>query len=276
MRTVPPGFFRTLGIRAIAGRDLSPSDRIGSPLVLVVNDVFAREFFPGETPIGQRVVLPGGRNPREYEIVGVVDSARTEGVGGGPLASVYASADQAPLTSLRILIRSTLPASTLTEAVRARVAARNPEIPVDPLRQMEDIVGRSLAPQRVTTVTLATFAVLALLLAALGLHGALTHHVTQRTHEIGVRMALGAAAGSVVAHVLRRTACMVMPGLAVGLLASLAGTKLIARFLYGVPPTDPVTFAAVSAALALVACAASAWPVWRAVRVDPVRALRGE
>jgi putative ABC transport system permease protein len=275
-RWVPPGFFRTLGIRALSGRDLSPADRIGTPLVMVVNDVFVRAFFPGENPIGQRVVMAGGENPTGYEIVGVVDGARTELVGGGPFASVYISANQAPLGRLKILMRSTLPPSQLTETVRKLVAARNPDLPVDPLERMEDIVGQSLVPQRVTTVTLTTFSVLALLLSSLGLYGVLTHYVTQRTHEIGVRMALGAGAWCVVTHVLGRSALMVVPGLIAGLLASLGGTRLIARFLYGVPPTDAVTFVAVSVGLSLVALAASAWPAWRAARIDPVQALRGE
>jgi len=275
-RWVPPGFFRALGIHALSGRDLSPADRVGTPLVMVVNDVFVREFFPGENPIGQRVVMPGGQNPTEYEIVGVVDSARTELVGRGPFASVYISASQAPLGRMKILMRSALNPQQLTETVRKLVAARNPEIPVDPLERMEDIVGRSLAPQRVTTVTLTTFSVLALLLTSLGLYGVLAQHVTERTHEIGVRIALGAGAGQVVRHVLWRSALMVVPGLGAGLLASLAGTRLIARFLYGVPPTDPVTFAAVIAGLLLVAFAASVRPAARAARIDPARALRAE
>jgi putative ABC transport system permease protein len=275
-RAVLPGFFKALGIRALSGRDLSPADRIGTPLVMVVNDVFAREFFPGENPIGQLVVMPGGRNPTEYEIVGIVDSARTELVGEGPYASVYVSANQRPLNSVNILIRSTLPPETLTGAVQKLVAARDPEIPVDPLVSMENIVGESLTPQRVTTVTLTTFSVIALLLASLGLYGVLTHYVTQRTHEIGVRMALGADARRVVVHVLWRSALMVVPGLAAGLLVSLTGTKLIAQFLYGVPPTDPVTFAGVSVVLLVVAFAASAWPAWRAAHIEPMQALRGE
>jgi putative ABC transport system permease protein len=276
MRWVPPGFFRTLGIRALSGRDLSPEDRIGTALVMVVNDVFVREFFPSENPIGQRVVMSGGQNPKAYEIVGVVDSARTELVGDGPYASVYVSANQAPQGRLKILVRSTLPPQQLTETLRKLVAARDPDIPVDPLERMEDIVGQSVAPQRVTATTLTVFSVLALLLTALGLYGVLAHYVAARTHETGVRMALGAGARRVVTEVLWRSARMVVPGLAVGLLASLAGTRLIAQFLYGVPPTDPVAFVAVCAGVSLVAFAASIWPAWRAAGVDPVQALRHE
>jgi putative ABC transport system permease protein len=278
LRTVTPGYFGTLGIRLLAGRDLAPSDRAGTPRVLVINDVMAREFFPGRSAIGERVVVTGmaGPAPVECEVVGVVRGARTEGVGREPYATAYASAAQLPLRTISILIRSTLPADALARDVHRAVAARDPDVPVDPLVPMEAIVGESLVDQRVLTLILAAFSAVALLLAALGLYGVLAQHVTQRTQEIGVRMALGAGQRQVMADVLRRTALMVLPGLAIGVLVSLAGARLIGRFLYGVPPTDPVTFVGVVATLAFVALAASAWPAWRAVHVDPVRALRAE
>jgi ABC-type antimicrobial peptide transport system permease subunit len=128
----------------------------------------------------------------------------------------------------------------------------------------------------VIAITLTAFSAVALLLAAIGLYGVLAYYVTQRTHEIGVRIALGAGAGVVLAHVMRRSAMMVVPGLAVGLAASAAGARLVEGFLYDVPPTDPATYAGVSVCLAVVAFAASAWPALRAARVDPVLALRGE
>jgi ABC-type antimicrobial peptide transport system permease subunit len=260
----------------LSGRGLLPTDRIGTPNAMVVNDVFAREFFPGEDPLGKRVMVAGGRNPIDCVVVGVVDSARTEFVGRSPGPSVYLSANQRGLRSLRILIRSTLPPSQITETVRKLVARRNPDIPVEPLVSVETMIGDSLVSQRVTAATLTAFSVVALLLAALGLYGVLTHYVAQRTHEIGVRMSLGAQSRTIVAHVLTRSAWMVGPGIVIGLAAALAATRLVEDFLYGVPRTDPATFAAVSAGLALVAFAASAWPAWRASRVDPVRALRGE
>ena len=276
-RWVLPGFFGTLGIRQRSGRDLLPTDRIGTPRTMVVNDAFAREFFPGENPLGQRVMVANGPKPLDYLVVGVVDSARTEVVDQEPYPSVYLSANQAPLRMrANVLLRTTLAQDQLTRAVRRIVAARDPEIPVDPLVSMDAVIGNSLVPQRVTAVTLTAFSVIALLLASLGLYGVLTHYATERRHEIGVRMALGADARSVVTSVLRRSALMVVPGLAVGLVASLAGTRLVAGFLYGVPRTDPWTFAGVSAGLALVAAAASVVPAWRASRVDPVQALRGE
>ncbi len=275
-RWVTPGFFETLGIRVMAGRDLSTLDRIGTPRVAVINDAFARGFFPGEDALGKRVIVAGGPQPLDYLVVGVVSNARTEGVGDGANASVYLSANQRPLAEAKVLIRSTVAPEQLTRAVRKAVAARDSDIPVDALTRMDALIADSLVSERVTTVTLTAFSVLALLLAALGLYGVLTHYVAQKRHEIAVRMALGAVARQLVRHVLWRSARMVVPGLAVGVVASLAGSTLIREFLYGVQPTDPVTFASVTLALLLVALAASVWPAWRAARVDPLRALRGE
>jgi ABC-type antimicrobial peptide transport system permease subunit len=173
-------------------------------------------------------------------------------------------------------LRSGLPADLLTREVRRVVAAANADLPVAPVVSIESLVADALVPERVTTLTLGAFSLVALLLAALGLYGVLAHDVGQRTHEIGVRMALGAGAGRVMADVLRRSALMVGPGLVFGVLSALAGTTVIEKSLHGVRPTDAVTFASVVAVLALVAFAASAWPAWRASRTDPVRALRGE
>ncbi len=275
-RWVLPGFFKTLGIRQVSGRDIAPSDRRGTPLVMVVNQAFTREFFPGENPLGKRMVLPGADEPMVCEIVGVVDDARIEGVDETPYQAAYLAASQRPLRSAKVLLRSTLPPAALTEAVRKVVTRLNPDIPVDPLVRVEDLLVESLGAARVIAFTLTSFSIIALLLAALGLYGILTHQVAQRMHELGVRLALGSGSGRIVRAVLARSALMVGPGLAIGLLAAFAARSLVAPFLYGVPPTDPATWAGVTAGLALVALAASAWPAWRASRIDPVRALRGE
>jgi putative ABC transport system permease protein len=166
--------------------------------------------------------------------------------------------------------------ASLHQAVRRVVSARNPEVAVDPLVSLDEVVGEDLLPQRVTAITLGAFSGVALLLAALGLYGVLAYYVTQRTHELGVRIALGASVAVVLRHVLWRSVLMVGPGLVIGVVAALAATPLIRRSLYEVEPTDPLTFVGVSLCLATVAFGASVWPALRAARVNPVQALRGE
>ena len=289
-RRVTPGFFKTMGIRLLAGRDLSPADRSEGPRVMVVNDTFARQILPGEQAVGQRVMMGNPASPDEYLIVGVVETARTEGVVGQPQPSVYTSVSQSPLPRARVLMRSGIPPEQLTRAVRRAIAARNADLVVNPVVTIDSLLADSLFSRRVTALTVLGLAGLALLLAALGLYGVLAHDVARRTHEIGVRVALGAGAGRVMKQVLWRSASMVGPGIAAGLLAALATTTVMSRFvgqdaaqqhraglvLDGVGRADPLTMAAVTGLLALVALAASAWPAWRASHVDPVRALRGE
>jgi predicted permease len=275
-RVVMPGYFRTLGIPLVAGRDLEPSDRQGTPRVMVINGVMAREFFPGEHPLGQKVMIAGDPAPMDFEVVGVVGDARIGSAGDDVMAAAYVSGHQRGLRRANVILRSRMAPESLTRAVAKLVASKDPDIAIDPLAGMDSIIDESLLPRRVTAITLTAFSTVALLLAAIGLYGALAYYVTQRTHEIGVRIALGAGACVVLGHVMRRSAMMVGPGLAIGLAASVAGARLVGGFLYEVPPTDPVTYAGVSLCLAAVAFAASAWPALRAARIDPVQALRGE
>jgi putative ABC transport system permease protein len=275
-RVVMPGYFRTLGIPLVAGRDLAPSDRQGTPRVIVVNGVMAREFFPGENPLGQKVMVAGDPAPMDFEVVGVVGDARIGSAGDDVMAAAYVSAHQRGLRRANVILRSQMAPASLTRAVAKLLASKDPDIPIDPLASMGSIIDESLLPRRVTAITLTAFSAVALLLAAIGLYGVLAYYVTQRTHEIGIRIALGAGAGVVLGHVMRRSAMMVGPGLAIGIVASAACARVVEGFLYDVPPTDPATYAGVSLCLAAVAFAASAWPALRAARIDPVRALRGE
>ncbi len=275
-RVVTPGYFRTLDIPLVAGRDLAPSDRQGTSRVMVINGVMAREFFPGESPLGQKVMVAGDPAPIDFEVVGVVGDARIGSAGDDVMAAAYISADQRGLRRANVILRSALAPESLARAVAGLVASKDPDIPIEPLASMGALIDESLVPRRVTAITLAAFSSVALLLAAIGLYGVLAYYVTQRTHEIGVRIALGAGAGVVLGHVMRRSAMMVVPGLAIGLAASAAGSRLVEGFLYEVPPTDPATYVGVSLCLSAVAFAASAWPALRAARIDPVRALRGE
>jgi putative ABC transport system permease protein len=276
MRRVMPGCFKALGARLIAGRDLASTDRMGTPPVIVINDAMAREFFPGENALGQHVVVAGGRSNIDAEVIGIVDNPQIGSVDNDAYPAAFASATQLPMQEFYLMVRSALPGASLTESIRRMVRARNPDVPVEAMVSMESVIGESLTAPRVTAVITTTFSVIALFLAALGLYGVLAYYVTQRTREIGVRMTLGADARGIVGHLLCRSAWMVVPGLGVGLVGALAGSKLIAQFLYEVPPTDPVTYVGVLGGLALTALVASAWPAWRAARVDPSQTLRGE
>jgi putative ABC transport system permease protein len=277
LRLVLPGYLEALRIPLMAGRDLVATDREGTPRVLVINQVMARTLFPGENPLGRKVMVATGTEPVALEVVGVAGDARIYGVGQPAPMTMYATAYQFPrATGLNLVVRTSLDPQSLVGTVRRLVAARNPDVPVENLVGLDDLIGQSLAADRVIAITLSLFSAAALLLASLGLYGVLAYYVTRRTHEIGVRMALGADARSVLTHVLARSASMVMPGLALGLGASLAGSRLIERLLYDVTPTDPLSLAAATVSLAVVAFLASAWPAWRAAHIDPVQALRGE
>jgi putative ABC transport system permease protein len=191
--------------------------------------------------------------------------------------TMYATAYQfSRAMELNLVLRTDLDPEALSGTVRRLVAARDRDVPVEGLTSLERLIGESVTAERVTAITLTLFSAVALLLASIGLYGVLAYYVTQRTHEIGVRMALGAGTGTVLAHVLARSGLMVIPGLAIGLAGALAGTRLIEGMLYEVAPADVVSFAAATACLAAVAFAASAWPAWRAAHIDPVQALRAE
>ncbi len=274
-RVVMPGYFDAVGMPLLAGRDVGTTDRVDAPKVVVVNETLARTFFPGQEPLGQRLTVDGNP-PHTHEVVGVVADARIDHVGGRVRAAAYGPYFQEPRSVMRLVLRSGLHPDLLAATVRKAIAARDRNVLVANTVEMERLIGDSILSQRVSAVTLTIFSVLALALASLGLYGVLAYYVAQRTHEIGVRIAIGAEPGDVLRHVLRRSGMMVLPGLALGLVASLASVRLIENLLYETPATDPATFVTVIACLAAVALAASAWPAWRATRIDPVRALRAE
>jgi putative ABC transport system permease protein len=277
MRIVMPGYFEALRIPLLAGRDIADGDRQGAPQALVINEMMARELFPGRSPLGQRVMVDVGRDrPMETIVVGVVGDARIDAVNMPARMTMYASFYQTPRDTLRFAIRTGLNPDALVGTVRRLVAARGRGIPVENLVSMEQLIGDSVTPQRVTTLTLTLFSLAAMLLASIGLYGVLAYFVNQRRQEIGVRMSLGADTRNVMTLVLGQSALMIVPGLAAGLLGALAGAHLIRGLLFEVSPTDLVTFVAVSLCLFGVALVASIVPAWRASRIDPVTALRSE
>lgn len=278
LRRVTPGFFETLSIPVVRGRGLSVEDRSGAPPVLVVNEEFVRQNFPNQDAIGQAIRIGWGPPDAEpyREIVGVVADVRGDEIGAPPPSTVYLSQAQAPSPWMKVLVRSALPPATLTSAVRTAVRELDPTLPVFGVQTMEQLVTGSVARQRYFAVLIAVFASVALLLAAVGLYGVIAYGVSQRTHELGVRVALGATSGGVSGMIVREGLLVTALGLVAGLVAAAFSGGVVRSLLYEVTPADPVTYAGVAAVLALTAALASWLPARRAARVDPVIAMRGD
>ncbi len=267
-------YFRTMAVPLIAGRSFDPTDTPNSPGVVLVNQAFTRRFFSGENPIGKRVQL-GGQNTW-LTIVGIIGDMRHLGVQTGPSPELFTSFQQDPRAQMFVALRTAMNPAALTSAVRDAVLTLDKEQPIFDVATMEGRLAESLAAQRWNTWLLAAFAGTALALAAAGIYGVISYFVVQRTHEIGVRMALGATPESVLAIVLRQGAAMVILGGIIGLAASLVLTRFIAGMIYGVRISDPATYLGAGALLAVVAWLASYIPARRAARVDPMVALRYE
>jgi putative ABC transport system permease protein len=274
LNTVSPGYFRTLGIPLIEGRTFTDHDDAAAPIRVVASRAFARRFFPGESPVGRGVLL--GRGARAFEIIGVVDDVPQESLDAPPAAAFYLSSNQRSVASMRVVVRTRQAPLGIGRSVRGRVRAIDPAQPVATLRTMDQIADASLGDRRTTLLLLALFAGLAAVLAATGVYGVMAYTVSQRTTEIGVRMALGAGARDVLGLVLRQALLLALVGVGLGLVVALALSRLVAGLLYGVSATDPLTFGAVGVLLGAVAVGASLLPARRAARVDPLVALRAE
>jgi putative ABC transport system permease protein len=291
-RANTPGYFQGLRIPVSRGRAFTERDSSNAPLVAMINEAAVKQFWPGEDPIGQRInlgqpFLPEVSDPQPREIVGVVKDVRENGLDEDAPAIVYVPLSQAPAPILSLVLRL-IPVSlvvktdrevpNLAVAVQKEVWAVDPQQPVNDVRMMDEVVSRSLGRQRFAAVLLGGLALLALLLAGVGIYGVLSYLVTQRTREIGVRMALGASARAVLAMVVRQGFVSVLIGVAVGVLGAFALARIlgsqIANLLAGGSATDPVTFVVAPAVLAAVALLASVIPAHRASQMDPLLALR--
>jgi predicted permease len=269
-------YFRTMNIALLRGRVFNDSDTATSPSVLVVSNAFVKTYFPNEDPIGKRIIFDGpNRTPRE--IVGIVDDVRRKGLDKEVQAEMYASYIQRPERRLNLVIRSAGPdASELTPAVRAAVKAFDSKQIIWRTQTVEQLLSTSVAPRKFNMMLLGIFAGVALVLAAVGLYGVMSYSVSWRTQEIGIRMALGAKRTDVLRMVVRQGMTMTLIGLAFGLVGVFALSRVMVGLLYGVSPTDPLTFTGVSIILLLVALLACLIPARRATRVDPIVALRTE
>jgi predicted permease len=276
-RTVLPGYFETMGMSLLAGRDIEIGDDSELPRVVVINDVMAKSLYPDQSPIGLEVMVEmGAVDPNPMRIVGIVSNARVNMIALEPGFQIYFSEAQMGYTTLSLAIRVNGDPDMVLGPVRDALATHDRNIPLANVSTMEDILSDSIAATRVINVTLGVFAAVALFLAAIGLYGVLAYHVTQRLHEIGVRMALGASAASVVRLVFRKGMILVLVGLIAGLGFAVWATRALQQQLYGVEPTDPATYVGVATCFLLVGTLACLIPAVRAVRIDPVEAFKSE
>jgi putative ABC transport system permease protein len=275
LRQVTPGFLNALRIPLSSGRWLNQNDTAKAPGVVVVNQQFAQKFFSGTNPLGHHVQLQGD-TIKTREIVGVVATIKHASLDESPRAAMYVPLDQSSPSDMNVIVRSSGNPLQLAAALRDEVRAIDANQAISTIRSMDEVVSGSVAQPRFASQILALFAVLALVLAAVGLYGLIAYTVTQRTHELGIRMALGATPRDVLKLVIGQGLKLALIGAAIGIVGGLALTRLMQGLLFEVSPTDPVTFISVTVLLTIVALAASYLPARRAMRVDPMIALRYE
>jgi putative ABC transport system permease protein len=278
--SVDPDYLRVMKVPVRKGRAFGEQDTKQSLKVVLVNEELARRYFAGEDPIGKRLVLYhtyAKSEPAPYEVVGIVSNIRHRGLNVPPSPEFYVLYLQMPPPKMSLVIRSSLPdSSNLTDSVRGVINEVDKEAQVWDLRQMDERLSDSIAPQRFNTMLLGLFALLALALSATGILGVMNYTVTQCTHEIGVRIALGAQRGDILKLIVGRGMLLTLCGIGLGTVAALALTRLMSGLLFGVSATDPATFVGISALLFAVALVACYVPARRAVKVDPMIALRYE
>jgi len=277
---ITPRYFESMGIPFLSGRDVAPTDTRQSPNVVVINDVFARRHFAGENPLGHRLKLQGQeRDP--LLIVGVVGNVKQLGLDEQPPPEVFVPFLQDPVfpnyqRSMTIVARSKSDPGAIAGPLRAAVTSIDKSLPIWSLKPMTEHLRDSLARRRFSLILLSVFSGVALVLAAVGIYGVISYGVTQRTHEMGIRMALGAKPRDVLKLVVRQSMLLVMAGVGIGLLASLALTRLMKGLLFSVSVTDPMTFVVIAVLMTFIALLASLIPARRATRVDPLVALKYE
>ena len=275
---VTPSYFHLLSMTLQRGRFLSELDNENAPAVAVINEAFARTYWPNDEAVGKHLQLTSGRgstvNPTWTTVVGVIADARTESLAESSDPQVYVSLYQYHPKDLAIFLRGRLDPAAIPAELREQIQLINPELPVFGAQMLNDMVTASLSERRFSLEMVGLFALTALLLAGLGIYGVISYIVSERTHEIGIRLALGAQSRNILRMVLRQGLLLAIAGAAVGLVCALIVSHLMAGLLYGVRPTDPVTFAGVAFLLICVALLACYIPARRAIRVDPLVALR--
>jgi predicted permease len=277
-RLITPGFHEAMGIRLIRGRYLTSADREGTERVVVVDDEMARRYWPGGDPLGRRISFqdPADGNVNWITVVGVVEHTAHEALDAERRVQLYFAHQSLPIARMTFVMRAQGDPMALVGPARREVLALDPDQPIAMVRLMTDMMDEALGQRKLSLYLLATFAVLALLLAAIGIYGLMSYDVTRRSQELGLRMALGQARSSLLALLMRQGLALVLVGVALGVAGAWSLTRVLEAQLYGVTRTDPTTFAAVAMILIVVAAVATLIPAMRATRVDPMRALRCE
>jgi putative ABC transport system permease protein len=270
-----PGYFRTMGIPVLKGREFTRRDTLHSPGVIVINETMARTFWPKDDPIGQAIRLGGSDGPR-LTVVGVVGDVHFRGLDVPVRRQFFRPYTQAGWPVMNVVVRTAGAPAAFANSIEKALAGALPDRPVSGVATMEDVVRGSTGSRRLPMLLMSAFSILALVLAAVGIAGLVGHSVVQRTHEIGIRMALGARSGDVLRLMVNSHMGWVLIGLVAGVIGSAGLTRLLADLLYGVRPLDPEVFAAVAATLSAVALLASYVPARRAARINPMTALRSE
>jgi putative ABC transport system permease protein len=269
---VGPNYFRTLGVPLKSGRDFNDADTHGATPVAIINEAMARRYFPDEDPIGQQVTMLGG----PMTIVGIVGDVQPLRPGDPVEPEIYWPYKQRPRYATFLLIRTASDPTATIQAAEQRLKALDPDMNVSTFRTMEELIGRQLVRPRFNMFLIGVFASVALLLATVGIYGVISYSVAQRTREIGIRVALGAAAGDILRSVVGRGMWLTLAGVVFGLAGAFGVTRVLSSLLVGVEPTDPFTFASIALLVILAALFACYVPARRATRVDAMVALRSE
>lgn len=278
IRTVSPGFDRALGLRLIKGRFFNETDTSDTRFVVVVDEEMVRQFWSDEDPIGKRLTFDDQEDPEAVflDVIGVVGHTMHEGLDADPRLQVYGSHQQVGGRATNLVIRTTGDPLDLTSAVRQTVLSLDSDQPISGFRALEEMIAESIGDRKTTMLILVLFAILAIMLASLGIYGVMSQMVNERTAELGVRLAFGATGSQLITMVLKSGLVLAAAGITVGLVGSLGLARLISSQLYGVAPSDPITLMSVAILLFLVATVATLLPALRAARLDPLTSLRGE
>jgi len=272
---VTPDYFKAMGVPLVRGRVFTDQDRKDTTRVAIVNEEMARRYFPDEDPIGKGINVTNG--PEKFrEIVGVVGDVKQYGLSQPSPLQTYEPYSQNPFSAMTLVVRTESNPTALTSAIRSQVLAIDKDQPIARTRSLEQLVHESVARQRFAMLLLGTFGAVALILAAVGLYGVMSYSVTQRTHELGIRMALGARTGDVLRLVVSQGMTLALVGVGIGLAGAFGLTRLMASLLFATGATDPLTFAGIAVLLTGVALGACLVPARRAIKVDPMIALRYE